>query len=60
MMFNKMRMKKGRILKRMLEMHVTWINEDKMDTWMIDEDEMSEILNLGIILGELLEQTPTS
>ena len=41
-------------------MHVTWINEDKMDTWMIDEDEMSEILNLGIILGELLEQTPTS
>ena len=51
MMFNKMRMKKGKILKRMLEMHVTW---------MIDEDEMSEILNLGIILGELLEQTPTS
>ena len=41
-------------------MHVTWINEDKMVTWMIDEDEMSEILNLGIILGELLEQTRTS
>ena len=42
-------------------MHVTWkINEDKMDTWIIDEDKMSEILNSGIILGELLEQTPTS